>query len=204
FNSSTITNNFIYNQNSEVINATMNGDDYNYDFDPIGNRQTSVHNALTNIYAANQLNQYTAITGGISFTPTHDLDGNLTWDGQKWVHSWDGENRLIKSEPHSATNGAVMFEYRYNHKNLRVEKTNKQLSGRSPSYPFDPSGAGTWDVVETHKYIWDGWNIAAEIITDHLTPATNISYYTWGLDLSGTLQGAGGVGGLLSDWQFNL
>ncbi|MDD2230708.1 MAG: RHS repeat-associated core domain-containing protein, partial [Candidatus Cloacimonetes bacterium] len=26
-----------------------------------------------------------------------------------------------------------------------------------------------------------------------------ISYYTWGLDLSGTLQGAGGVGGLLSD-----
>ncbi|MDD2230705.1 MAG: RHS repeat-associated core domain-containing protein [Candidatus Cloacimonetes bacterium] len=53
--------------------------------------------------------------------------------------------------------------------------------------------------VETRKYIWDGFNIAAEIIIDHVTPATNISYYTWGLDLSGTLQGAGGVGGLLSD-----
>jgi RHS repeat-associated protein len=44
-----------------------------------------------------------------------------------------------------------------------------------------------------------GFNIAAEIIVDHVTPATNISYYTWGLDLSGSLQGAGGVGGLLSD-----
>ncbi|MFA7149111.1 MAG: RHS repeat-associated core domain-containing protein, partial [Syntrophomonadaceae bacterium] len=33
----------------------------------------------------------------------------------------------------------------------------------------------------------------------HITPVTNINYYTWGLDLSGTLQGAGGVGGLLSD-----
>ncbi|MDD2230388.1 MAG: RHS repeat-associated core domain-containing protein [Candidatus Cloacimonetes bacterium] len=28
---------------------------------------------------------------------------------------------------------------------------------------------------------------------------TNISCYTWGLDLSGTIQGTGGVGGLLSD-----
>ena len=58
---------------------------------------------------------------------------------------------------------------------------------------------GTWDAIETRKYVWDGFNIAAEIIIDHVTPATNISFYTWGIDLSGSLQGAGGVGGLLSD-----
>ncbi|MDD2230184.1 MAG: hypothetical protein PHY48_12305, partial [Candidatus Cloacimonetes bacterium] len=51
----------------------------------------------------------------------------------------------------------------------------------------------------TTKYIWDGWNIAAEIIIDQTIFTTNISYYTWGLDLSGTRQGAGGVGGLLCE-----
>jgi RHS repeat-associated protein len=57
---------------------------------------------------------------------------------------------------------------------------------------------GTWDVVETRRYVWDGYNIAAEIVVDEVTPSTNVTYYTWGLDLSGTLQGAGGVGGLLA------
>ncbi len=55
-----------------------------------------------------------------------------------------------------------------------------------------------WDAVETRRYVWDGYNIAAEIVIDEVTPSTNVTYYTWGLDLSGTLQGAGGVGGLLA------
>jgi len=46
--------------------------------------------------------------------------------------------------------------------------------------------------------VWDGYNIAAEIVIDEVAPSTNVTYYTWGLDLSGTLQGAGGVGGLLA------
>ncbi|MCK9305330.1 MAG: hypothetical protein M0P27_08045, partial [Bacteroidales bacterium] len=112
FNASTITNGFIYNQNSEVINATMNGDEYNYNFDPIGNRQTAVYNALTNIYTANQLNQYTAINGDMSITPAHDLDGNLTWDGIHWSHGWDAENRLISSS--NFTSG-VLCEYAYDY-----------------------------------------------------------------------------------------
>ncbi|MDD2230387.1 MAG: hypothetical protein PHY48_13360 [Candidatus Cloacimonetes bacterium] len=170
FNTSTITNAFIYNQNSEVINATMNGDEYNYAFDPIGNREQSTiysgQSTVTNLYTVNHLNQYTSVTTADSVIAlTHDLDGNLTFDGSQWHHTYDGENRLLKSEPHSATNGSIMFEYRYSHKNLRVEKTQKKLSGRSPSYPFDPSGAGTWNAVETRKYVWDGHNIAAETIT---------------------------------------
>ncbi|MCK9304429.1 MAG: hypothetical protein M0P27_03420 [Bacteroidales bacterium] len=200
FNSATIINTFIYNQNSEVIGASIENNNYNYKYDPIGNRAWNQLNGSTNTYVANQLNQYISVSSaGSTKNLTHDNDGNLTFNGSEWHHTYDGENRLLKSEPHSATNGSIMFEYRYNHKNLRVEKTQKKLSGRSPSYPFDPSGAGTWNAVETRKYVWDGHNIAAETITDYIAPATNISCYTWGLDLSGTLQGAGGVGGLLSD-----
>ncbi len=131
-------------------------------------------------------------------SPTHDLDGNLTFNGS-WHHFWDNENRLIKSEPHSATNGSLMVEAKYDYKNRRVEKTVKQLSGRSPSYPFDPSGAGTWDTIETRRYIWNDWNIIAEQITDNVQTNSTMNIYAWGLDLSGSLQGAGGVGGLLSD-----
>ncbi|MCK9304843.1 MAG: hypothetical protein M0P27_05550 [Bacteroidales bacterium] len=202
YNGSTVINNFDYNDRKEVTNAVMNYTEQSIAYDDIGNRQTSTVNSVPSIYIANQLNQYTAITSGISASPTHDSDGNLTWDGQKWDHSWDGENRLISSVPDywGTTNGACMFEYRYNHQNLRVEKVKKQLSGRDPGYPMTPgANPGIWNPIETRRYIWDGWNIAAEIIIDHVTPGTNISYYTWGLDLSGTLQGAGGVGGLLCD-----
>ncbi|MDI9382261.1 MAG: hypothetical protein QM845_15530, partial [Verrucomicrobiota bacterium] len=43
--------------------------------------------------------------------------------------------------------------------------------------------------------LYEGWNVVAELDAN----ATNarLRTYVWGLDLSGTRQGAGGVGGLL-------
>ena len=63
--------------------------------------------------------------------------------------------------------------------------------------------------IKTTTYIWDDWNIIREIqwpvasdqwpvgtlATSHYPLVTD---YIWGLDLDGTLQGAGGVGGLLA------
>src|SRR5205823_4599548 len=46
----------------------------------------------------------------------------------------------------------------------------------------------------TNIFVYDGWNLTAEL----LTPNSALRTYTWGLDLSGSLQGAGGVGGLLA------
>jgi RHS repeat-associated protein len=42
-------------------------------------------------------------------------------------------------------------------------------------------------------YIYDGWNLITEY-----TGTTLAKSYTWGMDLSGSMQGAGGVGGLLA------
>jgi RHS repeat-associated protein len=44
-------------------------------------------------------------------------------------------------------------------------------------------------------FLYDGWNMIAEI--DTTTSARLIRSYEWGLDVSGTMDGAGGVGGLL-------
>jgi RHS repeat-associated protein len=185
-----------------VIEAAMNNGTNIHDFkyDPIGNRRWSQLNAVTNNYAANQLNQYSAVSGGMSANLTHDDDGNMIWDGS-FYHRWDVENRNVRSEPggYYATNGSVLVENKYDYMNRRVRKVVKQLSDRGSGYPMDPSQPGTWDAVETRVYIWDGWNIIAEHITDHVETNSTMNTYTWGLDLSGTLQGAGGVGGLLGD-----
>ena len=44
----------------------------------------------------------------------------------------------------------------------------------------------------TRGYLYDGWNLIRESVD------SNFTHYVWGLDLSGSLQGAGGVGGLLA------
>jgi RHS repeat-associated protein len=49
---------------------------------------------------------------------------------------------------------------------------------------------------ETNRFIYDGWNLVRELRTGNSELRTNS--YVWGLDLSGSLQGAGGIGGLLS------
>ena len=43
--------------------------------------------------------------------------------------------------------------------------------------------------------MYDGWNLIRETTTTDSGNSTE--YYVWGLDLSGSLQGAGGIGGLL-------
>ncbi len=48
--------------------------------------------------------------------------------------------------------------------------------------------------TQTNTFLYDGWNLIREDI-GAATPSSRS--YVWGLDLSGTLQGAGGVGGLL-------
>ncbi len=55
--------------------------------------------------------------------------------------------------------------------------------------------SGSWSLTSTTSRIYDGWNLIAEKTSD---PSSVTSYYVWGLDLSGSLQGAGGIGGLLA------
>jgi RHS repeat-associated protein len=195
---------FGYNARSEVIGAVIGTNSYGYAYDAIGNRVWSAFNAVTNTYAANCLNQYTLISNHVNHVnpvrihPTYDADGNMTYHGE-WYHTWDAENRLVKSQPAGfATNGAIMVDNRYDYRHRRHSKTVRRLSGRGAGYPFDPSQPGTWDVMETRTFIYDGWNLTAEVVVDAQTGTTNVTRYLWGPDVSGTLQGAGGVGGLLA------
>jgi RHS repeat-associated protein len=51
-------------------------------------------------------------------------------------------------------------------------------------------------LTKTTQYLYDGWNVIEEHIGTTQTNTLQRTY-VWGVDLSGSLQGAGGVGGLL-------
>ncbi|MDA0765251.1 MAG: hypothetical protein O3A92_00300 [Verrucomicrobia bacterium] len=181
-----------YNGKGEVVDAdhSTNAKDRSYLFDGIGNRTSSTDNVGTTSYTPNALNQYSAVG---SASPIHDLDGNLTDDGAK-IYTWDAENRLIAvnerddTDPENVVAGALIAEYRYDYMSRRIYKETTASA---------PQGAGA------ALFHYNGWNLCAEyaataISTSDSTITALKRTYTWGQDLSGSLQGAGGVGGLLA------
>jgi len=146
------------------------------------------------------------------------LDGNLTQDGL-WTYEWnadevrstemakprrgekrrvpygrsDEQNRLVAMESRSDLPASVTrqrLEFAYDSRSRRIEKTVKEYD----------SGTSTWTSTAQIKFLYDGWNLLAEY--DALNSDTMIRSHVWGLDLSGTPQGVGGVGGLL--WSSHL
>ena len=124
-------------------------------------------------------------------SPIYDLDGNLSSDA-RWNYTWDGENRLIVQEentgitvqPAGATVTRKCLKFSYDAQGRRITK----LSLAS-------TGGGAYVVQQSLTYLYDGWNIIAEI--DTTSSAQLLRSCEWGTDLSGTMSGAGGVGGLL-------
>ena len=106
-------------------------------------------------------------------------DGNMTSDG-RFTYTWNDENRMV-----SASNAEVVVTYAYDHKGRMIRK--------------DIMRTGS-DTVHI-EYTWDGWNIIREAVATNSLFTIHSSLFTynlWGLDLDGTLQGSGGVGGLLA------
>ena len=116
-----------------------------------------------------------------SFVHTHliyDADGYLTSDG-RWTYTWNGENRLVRAAEaiHPTNRAARVVEYAYDHRGRMVWKT---IGGTNA--PPDTALA----------YLWDDYNIVRE------RKNAEDTYNIWGLDLDGSMQGCGGVGGLLA------
>ena len=116
---------------------------------------------------------------------TYDFDGNLKTDG-RFTYTWDAENRLIAMET-LATVPIIArrkLAFAYDAVGRRIRKAT-----------WIGTSTGTWQPNFDLRFLHEpgGWNILAEITADSRFLRT----YTWGTDLSGSLSGAGGVGGLL-------
>jgi RHS repeat-associated protein len=177
-----------YDSYGQVTSAdsTLAAQDRAYQYDAIGNRKKSA-NSLTlpvaDNYTANALNQYSSLSipnpqSPIS-NPIYDPDGNATsypLPAAPTVNSiltWDSENRM----------------------------TSTTVNGTTTTQQFDATGRRISKTTgtTTRLYLYDAWNVIAEYERGTgVSPVLTLKKtYLWGTDLSGSIQGAGGVGGLL-------
>lgn len=192
-----------YDAKGQVTTANHSSgtvNDRGYEYDGMGNRTRSSRNTTNPATAAsadlasyrsgslfqsplggNALNQHLRLQlyGGSSQPQTFDADGNQLTGifpyGGTGLRTWDGENQLVGVGVSSPST-----HYRYDPFGRRVAK----CSG---------SGSSMTGTI----YFYDSWNVAGECkILASSYPLDRT--YTWGADLSGSLQGAGGVGGLLA------
>ena len=166
---------FSYNERGEVVfsrRGAENAEEDSYSYDSIGNLLFSSCNAATNTYTANNLNQYTSILCDSASLrePTFDVDGNMLSDGNL-SFACDAANRLTTV----SSNGITLVTNFYDAMSRRVKKVTPEA---------------------THTYVYDGWNLVLERIERDGGETDTVEYF-WGKDLSGSLGGAGGIGGLL-------
>ncbi|MGD9418134.1 MAG: RHS repeat domain-containing protein [Verrucomicrobiota bacterium JB025] len=157
--------------------SSVNTYDRAYGYDTTGSRIEARYGDTTLTgtpnYAANSLNQYTTVPANTE-VPAYDDDGNAT--SYPFPAASGTNSSLVwdgENRLISTTVGATTSDYLYDSQSRRIART----TGGS-----------------TTLYLYDGWNCIAEY-TDLILTKTRL----WGLDLSGTLQGAGGVGGMLSE-----
>ncbi len=138
--------------------------------------------ATTAVRSASEVDEVESTTGHkfLAQTPetfTYDADGNMTSDG-RYNYSWDAENRLVSlSERGVPTNRAA----------------------RTVSFRYDPPGrlvSRTVSGGETARLFWLDHIVVLEETAVGGSVARTVNL--WGVDVSETLGGAAGVGGLLS------
>jgi RHS repeat-associated protein len=148
--------------------------------------------ARTNATLANGNNTYTAIaqdtylrlsTNSITVNLpatnnySYDLNGNLLSDGTRYF-AFDDENQLVSVW---VTN---VWREDYIYDGLLRRRITRDYAWQSSS----------WAKTNEVRYVYDGQMVVQERDINNLPVVT----YTRGNDLSGTLQGAGGIGGLLA------
>ena len=110
-------------------------------------------------------------------TFTYDANGNLTSDGRRGF-DYDDENQLIRVTVANSWKSEFTYDGRMRR---RIRKE------------FTWSGSA-WTLASETRYVYDGTLVLQERNASNQPLVT----YTRGLDLSGSLQGAGGIGGLLA------
>jgi RHS repeat-associated protein len=181
---------------------------YAYDFDEIGNRETSFERGANSIYCANNLNQYTAVD---DFTPQFDDDGNQTLIKTPtgiWSVTYNGENRPIFWA--QGTNTIAMS---YDRMGRRVMKNNQRFVYNGYLQIADSNGnAYIWDPTEpiaTRPLVWqhgdsvlyyahDGNKNVSEVVSDENEISAHYEYAPFGV-----VALAIGDFALLNSWRFS-
>jgi RHS repeat-associated protein len=114
-------------------------------------------------------------SNSVSFV--YDANGNLLSDGSR-NFAYDDENQLISVWVANSWRSDFVYD------GLMRRRIRREYSWAS----------GIWNLKSEIRYTYDGNLVIQERDANNLATVT----YTRGIDLSGSLQGAGGIGGLLA------
>jgi RHS repeat-associated protein len=137
------------------------------------------NNSFTNIvnYSGQNFTNVTTANLPASVNFQYDADGNLIFDGVRGF-TFDDEDRLASI---TITN--------FWKTELLYDGLNRKRIVRESAWI-----AGAWSTQSETRYIYDGLLVLQERDASN----TPLVTYTRGIDFSGTMQGAGGIGGLLA------
>ncbi len=156
--------------------AQTNGD---FTFAATNNTLANGNNTFTiiaeNIYGTNVTNVL-SVNLPATVTFQYDANGNLTSDGTR-TFQYDAENQLTN------VNVSGQWQVGYVYDGLGRRRIRRAYAWQSG-----------WSLTNETRYIYDGPLVIQERDTNNNILVT----YTRGLDLSGSLFGAGGIGGLLA------
>jgi RHS repeat-associated protein len=201
-------------------------------YDAAGNRLKTTDNGRVTEYVANANNQYTAISeDGAQHEPDYDKSGNLLHDATR-KFTWDADIHLLSVETTTESGAprvpagletpnpksAIKESFRYDALHRRVART-ESASGTTTLFIHDG-----WNVIAEYQESAalerapqsspglqpaaaspsDKAPVSQAANADGLKPKTTFlaARHVWGEDLSRTLQGAGGIGGLLASMHF--
>jgi RHS repeat-associated protein len=167
-----------------ATNVTVNGQAAqtygDFTFASPSNTLTNGQNSFTirarNIYGLGATN-IVSVNLPSSVALQYDSNGNLTNDGTR-SFAYDAENQLVTNW----VAGAWKSEFVYD--GLRRRRIERDYGWQG----------GQWVKTNETRYVYDRFLVLQERDSNNVVQVT----YTRGLDLSGTLQYAGGIGGLLA------
>ena len=153
---------------TEVTNTIL----HSYSYDPAGNRTTSAWDNAASVYTANGLNQYgTVVQGAATNALAYDAWGCLV---QRQPYSYNYYDNLLGGVYTNRVNGPrILATYEYDAEKRRRRKV---MSSQG-----------------TRHFAYSGWTLMVERLRQGNSGPYAFIHYVWGKDLSGTLDGAGGV-----------
>jgi len=204
-----------YEANRNMIMSLSNGVSsavismFNYQNDALGRRTQRLDSGsavASNSFGYNSKSELiNALMGENNYSWSLDDIGNRISDTANSItHTYtvnslnqytqitNGGLRVLSFDADGNTLNDGNFTYSWNAENQMTGASNSSIVA---SYSYDYQGRRYQKVVNgvTNTFLFDGWNLVQENSSDGTT-----NLYSWGMDLSGSLQGAGGIGGMLS------
>jgi RHS repeat-associated protein len=174
----------------KVGTSSVSSENRGYAYDKAWNLNWLTNNGSASAFQVDVKNELTNAPDG---NCTADTNGNLlTSGGNRYQYTYDDENRLVYWQDNGARFFPLLTQFVYDGLGrLRIRYEYEQSTTR-PQGPSSPDGS--WTLISETFYIYDGNRVIQERDINN-NPTVS---YTRGIDLSATLEGAGGIGGLLA------